>query len=234
VAGNGLLSAAVCQALNQLFNEIAASTPLLGEPSAPPPPPSWPQPPRSALRSAPLLGEPSAPPPPPSRPLPPRSAPRERNRLEDQLKFFWQHSTLLICMRYFPTNEFNNARSTIQLFPDVARQVRYGSDKVGECPKEHWAECKAVGGFWIRGMGCYCGRGFGVVGYGANKNEHLRAVALAGAVAAAALSEPGLDWTLHGEMFPVFVKAVKLELGIESSDPPASAGFQFDVGGWNV
>jgi hypothetical protein len=72
----------------------------------------------------------------------------------------------LICMRYFPTNEFNNALTTIQLFPDVARQARYGSDQVGELPKELWDECKAVSGFWIRGMGRYCGRGFGVVGYG--------------------------------------------------------------------
>jgi hypothetical protein len=113
-------------------------------------------------------------------------------------------------MRYFPTNEFNNALTTIQLFPDVARQARYGSDQVGELPKEHWDECKAVSGFWIRAMGRYCGRGFGIVGYGENKKQHLRAVALAGAVAAAALSEPGLDWKQHSEMFLEFVKAVQL------------------------
>jgi hypothetical protein len=234
VAGNGILSAAVCQVLNQLFDEIAASAPLLGEPSAPPPPPSWPLPPRSAPRSAPLLGEPSAPPPPPSWPLPPRSAPRELNMLGDRLQFYWKHNTALICMRYFPMNEFINALTTIKLFPDVASQARYGSDQVGEWPKEHWDECKAVSGFWIRGMGRYSGRGFGVVGYGTNKKEHLRAVALAGAVAAAALSEPGLDWKQHGDMFPVLVKAVQLELGIESADPPAPAGFQLDVGGWDV
>jgi hypothetical protein len=182
----------------------------------------------------PFWGEPSAPPPPPSWPLPPRSAPRERNRLGDRLQFYWQHNTPLICMRYFPTNEFNNALTTIQLFPDVARQARYGSDQVGELPKELWDECKAVSGFWIRGMGRYCGRGFGVVGYGTNKKKHLRAVALAGAVAAAALSEPGLDWKQHSEMFLEFVKAVKIELGIASADPPAPAGFQVDVGGWDV
>jgi hypothetical protein len=140
----------------------------------------------------------------------------------------------LICMRYFPTNEFNNALATIQLFPDVARQARDGSDQVGELPKELWVECKAVSGFLIRGMGRYCGRGFGVVGYGTNKKKHLRAVALAGAVAAAALSEPGLDWKQHSAIFLEFVKAVKLELGIASADPPAPAGFQVDVGGWDV
>ncbi len=81
-------------------------------------------------------------------------------------------------------------------------------------PKDCWVEGKAVSGFLIRGMERYCGRGFGVVGYGTNKKEHLRAVALAGAVAAAALSEPGLDWKQHGDMFPVLVKAVQLELSL--------------------
>jgi hypothetical protein len=74
-------------------------------------------------------------------------------------------------MRYFPTNEFNYAQTTIQLFHDVARQARYGSDQVGELPKELWDECEAVSGFWIRGMGRYCGRGFVVVGYGTNKKN---------------------------------------------------------------
>jgi hypothetical protein len=69
-------------------------------------------------------------------------------------------------------------------------------------------------------------RGFDVVGYGKNKKEHLRAVAIAGAVAAAALSEPGIDWKQYSEMFLEFEKAVKLQLGIASADPPAPAGFQ--------
>jgi hypothetical protein len=48
-------------------------------------------------------------------------------------------------------------------------------------------------------------RGFGVVGYG-KKKEHLRAVAIAGAVAAAALSEPGIDWKQYSEMFLEYEK----------------------------
>jgi hypothetical protein len=110
------------------------------------------------------------------------------NAIHLKLQVVWVYDSPLLCICYQDGSPlFQYAKIFVQNFTSVYNQI--GRNDLGPVPPL-WPEKPTSAGYWIRGSGEHSKYGCGIVGYGNNKKEFERAVALAGAVSAIALFFP--------------------------------------------